>query len=176
MNKPTKSIVILALIFGTLIVLVGIGGAVFYVVSARGGVDVAGSLVNKPYKPTSVWIEEGVDPDVTQFGFGGKEAPKPTGAALSDADVYDLVQNKQQALMPCYVEALEEDDELQGKVDMQFGIAPDGHLSLVKVTRSSLRSKTTEDCFVEKARDWKFPSTGRATLMKFDTDFTFVYE
>ena len=129
------------------------------------------------YRPTSKWVEEGVDPDVMQLGFGDdkKHADTP-GRELSEGQLQQLVYAKQNALMPCYADALQDNPDLHGTVDMEFGIATDGHLSLVAVRRSSLEDKPTEDCLVERARGWKFPSTGRPGLMKFDTDFTFVYE
>ncbi len=129
------------------------------------------------YEPTSVWIEEGLDPEVTTFGFEGNTgAAAPSGPELAETEIQRHMNQKQADLMGCYASALQEDDDLQGKVDLQFGIAPDGHVAMVKVTRSTLRSRPTEDCMVSQAQQWSFPQTNRATLMKFDTDFTFVYE
>ena len=175
-----------------------LAGVAFLAVSAAGawmlvsaeGAKVTGDLASavesagdnaeaETYEPTSAYIEEGLDPDVTTFGFGGKggePAAEPAGRELSEYELQNLVYEKQNSLMSCYADALADNPDLQGKVDMQFGIAPDGHVAMVKVTGSTLRSKTTEDCLVEQSRSWAFPATNRSTLMKFDTDFTFVYE
>lgn len=171
----TRNILIFAA--AALVAVLGMVGATAFLMMSQGE-GVTGNLTaaNAKYQPTSVWMEDGLDPNVTKFGFDGKATKNPTGREVSEADVYAMVQEKHHSLMPCYAKGLEEDDDLQGKVDMRFGIAPDGHIAMVKVTRSTLRSKSTEDCFVQAARKWGFPATGRSTLMKFDTDFTFVYE
>lgn len=136
--------------------------------------DLSAALVDE-YEPTSEWIEEGLDPDVTTFGFGGP-AVDPSGPELSEGQIQQLVNARQADLMGCYASALEEDQDLKGRVDFQFGIAPDGHVAMVRVTGSTLASTPTEDCMVEQARTWSFPATNRSVLMKFDTDFTFTYE
>jgi hypothetical protein len=131
------------------------------------------------YTPTSAYVEEGADSNVTQFGFGsggsssGKDAPGQV-QRLSDSTVDNIMKRHQNELIQCYAKGLQERD-MKGKVDFAFAVAPDGHVAMVKVTRSGLRSKKVEDCFVQKAKDWKFPKSGGGQLTKFDTDFTFTY-
>ncbi len=132
----------------------------------------------EPYEPTSAWMEEGLDLGVTRFEMASEQpasADAPQTGMDIDAMVANQVRANQNSLMPCYAQVLEQED-VQGTVDMQFGIAPDGHVAMVKVTRSTLRSKEAEDCFVDVAREWSFGETGRASLTKFDTDFGFYYE
>ena len=166
------------------------GGALFWVVGARDGESpqprmVSGSLGDvvgdvggdMNYEPTSAWIEDGLDLDVTQLDM--KDTPATGGDPNAGVDVDAIVANtvaqRQNDLMPCYAQVLEEED-VQGTVDMQFAIAPDGHVAMVKVTHSSLRSKVAEDCFIKIARTWQFPRTGRNVMTKFDSDFGFYYE
>lgn len=171
------------------IVIAVAAGAVLFIAAAAGGAwlmirtdgeGAAGDLTavvdaDQEYEPSSAWIEEGLDPNVTTFGFDGN-APEPTGPPIDEREVQNLVYAKQNSLMPCYGDALAEDPDLQGKVYLKFGVAPDGHVAMVKVTDSTLRSQPTEDCLVEAAREWSFPQTNRDTLLQFETDFTFVYE
>jgi hypothetical protein len=173
-----KTIVIAA--GAALVLFAGAMGAGAWVMLQNGGGIATGDLAGavdggEQYEPTSGWIEEGLDPNVTTFGFEGK-TPEPTGPPMDERQVQSLVYAKQNSLMQCYADALAENPDLQGKVFLKFGIAPDGHVAMVKVTDSSLRSKPTEDCLVEKARTWDFPQTNRSTLLQFETDFTFVYE
>lgn len=171
---------------GALLFVGGMGAAAWFVAGSDGGAsNLAGAVESGDYEPTSQWIEDGVDPDVTQFGFeGGAGAPESGelaiesngGGELSEVALHNMMLQKQAEMMPCYVEALEQDPDASGKVDMQFGIAPDGHIAMVKVTGSTIQDKPMEDCLVEMSRKWSFPATGRGTLMKFDTDFTFVTE
>lgn len=166
-------------------------GAAWFVVGAKGPheprmaagnlaglVDAEQNAMDGPYEPTSIWIEEGLDPEVTKFEMGSGQptsADAPETGMDIDTMVTNQVRQNQNSLMPCYARVLENED-VQGTVDMQFGIAPDGHVAMVKVTESTLRSREAEDCFVKVARDWKFSQTGKSNLTKFDTDFGFYYE
>lgn len=178
MNDPAqKKVLILAVLCG--IGVLSIMAAAAGYVATRGGAPGAGDLTaigREPYVPTSQWVEEGVDPNVTTFGFESGAADTPQGPELSEHEIQQLINARQNTLMHCYADALARNPDLQGRVDMRFGIAPDGHLSVVKVTASSLRDKPTEDCLVSSAREWTFPPTNRPSLMKFETDFSFVYE
>ncbi|MFU8805264.1 MAG: AgmX/PglI C-terminal domain-containing protein [Bradymonadaceae bacterium] len=123
--------------------------------------------------PTSAYIEEGADDRDVAFGFAdGAQAGEEV---LSNAAIQRVVNSRQMELVACYGEQLQEDPELEGRVDFEFAIAPDGHVAMVKVTGSALRSKAAEDCFVEKARHWQFPSIDSDIMTRFDTDFMFTW-
>jgi hypothetical protein len=129
-----------------------------------------------PYEPTSEYIEPGLDPEVTNLAMGdGERDPDPNlPEMLSGRAIQQVVNAHQQELVRCYADSLQTNPDLAGRVFFDFGIAPDGHVAMVRVTSSKLRSKETEDCFVEKARRWTFPATRRAMLTRFDTDLNFV--
>src|SRR5690554_5529957 len=130
--------------------------------------------------PSSAYIEAGADSNVLQFGFGSENAgsdqpdDQKTPRMMSDENVQFVVSRNQNDLIACYDEELQYDETLAGKVDFEFAVAPDGHVAMVRVSRSTLRSKDAEDCFVEKARHWKFPKTNQDILTRFETDFTFA--
>jgi hypothetical protein len=143
------------------------------------GASMLGAIAVTPddgYTPTSAYIEDGADSDVTTMGFGGKDAPEGGKARISDEDVQDVMYDHQSDLLECYIEGLDEDPEMAGRVDFHFRVRGDGHVAMVQITRSGLHDKATEDCLVDSARRWSFPSTGAASLAKFDTDFTFATE
>lgn len=125
-----------------------------------------------PYKPTSRWVADGVDPDVATFELSNT-------AEHSNVDVDTLVasfvQEHYSDLMPCYAKALEVSD-VSGRLDMRFGVLPDGSIALVEVTASELRDPELEDCAVSRARQWHLRPTGSEIMVKFDADFTFAYE
>lgn len=127
------------------------------------------------YEPTSAYVEKGADSDVQVMGFDGDGGGGGGGARLSEYAIQDTIAQHQNDLIMCYAEGLEQNPDLQGRVDFHFRIAGDGHVAMVKVTRSGLRDRATEDCFVEKARQWSFPRTGGEALTKFDTDFNFTF-
>jgi hypothetical protein len=131
---------------------------------------------NPPYEPTSEWIEPGLDPEVTNLAMGGgeRQADPNLPEMLSSRAIQQVMNAHQQELIGCYADSLKAKPDLAGRVFFDFGVAPDGHVAMVRVTSSKLRSNETEDCFVEKARDWTFPATRREVLTRFDTDFNFV--
>ena len=134
---------------------------------------IAASLVGvTKYKPESRWLEEGLDPDVSTFDITGAHHQARVD---QDAMVQGFVQDHYADLMPCYAVALETDD-IAGRLDMRFGVKPDGSVALVEVIGSELENPTLEDCAVETARHWRLPPTGKETLMKFNADFSFSYE
>lgn len=129
------------------------------------------------YKPTSAYVEEGADSDVMVVGFDGSEGGGGAKVTtLSDSAVQNTINNHQNDLIQCYADGLEDNPDLQGRVDFHFRIAGDGHVAMVKVTESGLQDKGTEDCFVRSARGWSFPSTGSKSMTKFDTNFNFAFE
>jgi len=125
------------------------------------------------YKPQSRWIEEGLDPDVSTFEMAAP--PLRQDRIDNDTLVHAFVQDHYADLMPCYQTALEEED-LAGRLDMRFGVKPDGTIALVEVIGSELENLALENCAVETARHWRLPPTGKENLMKFNADFTFSYE
>ncbi len=128
------------------------------------------------YVPSSQYVEPGADSDEVTLGFSGKEpVAQNNQEPIDDAEVQEAVYENQNDLITCYAEALERDEDLQGRVAFHFRIAPDGHVAMVKVTQSELADHDTEECFVDAAKGWKFPKTHVAQLLKFDTDFTFAY-
>lgn len=182
-NNNTK-IIVAGVFAGLVFAALAMGGAAWVLLGRADGkapkMGVTGSIASAAsgdYKPTSQWIEAGLDPDKVVFDMKSGAADSANAPEIRDidGDIHNAVMSRQNELMQCYATVLQ-DEDVQGKVDMQFGIASDGHVAMVKVTKSTLASKRAEDCFVKTARGWSFPSTGRATLTKFDTDFGFYYE
>jgi hypothetical protein len=129
-----------------------------------------------PYEPTSQYLEPGFDPEVTSFAMGDSERPRDENLPemLSGRAIQQVMNAHQQELVRCYADSLKADPDLAGRVFFDFSVAPDGHVAMVRVKSSKLRSKQTEDCFVDKAKHWTFPATRRDVLTRFDTDFNFV--
>jgi hypothetical protein len=149
----------------------------------KGGLKLDGAMLggsatmNKKYKPSSQYIEEGADSDVTELSFdkgsdGGANAPSTT--IFDEETVQAVMYDHQEDLIGCYAKGLEQDETLKGDVVFHFRVAPDGHVAMVKITESGLRHKDTEDCLVDAARRWRFPKTGQASMAKFDTSFAFA--
>ena len=150
----------------------------FVVLQPSSGPKVSAMLSNSiaaipnDYEPTSSWMEDGLNPDVAHLDLSDGQSDQWRDL---DEEIRREVHSRYNDLIPCYAKALEQED-LAGRVDLRFGIAPDGHVAMVEVIHSELESKPTEDCLVEAARHWTFPETGRSNLTKFESDFTFTYQ
>lgn len=128
--------------------------------------------------PISSYVEEGFDPDTVEFDFqagGGAERDESLPRILSDRMIQRVVDNHQQELLDCYATELRRDPDLSGRVDFDFAVTPDGRVAMVRVLDSSLRSNAAEDCFVEKARNWRFPAIRHELPTRFETDVNFNY-
>lgn len=131
------------------------------------------------YTPTSQYVEPGADSDVTELDLSASDSapdvdPELIDEGPSEDALQRVITSNQMELIECYAQGLEEDPDLQGRVDFHFRIAPDGHVAMVKVTRSALKDKPTEDCFVNKSRRWSFPKSSKKVALKFDTNLNFA--
>ena len=130
-----------------------------------------------PYEgPNSVYMAEGFDPDaVATLDFGGDSNGEDSNLPrlLTDVQIQRVVNSHQQELLDCYADELRYDPDISGTVYFDFAVDPDGRVLMVRVTRSTLESNFAEDCFVEQARNWRFPATNQATPTRFETDFSF---
>ncbi|MEO1268216.1 MAG: AgmX/PglI C-terminal domain-containing protein, partial [Myxococcota bacterium] len=111
------------------------------------------------YVPTSAYIEPGAEADITAVNFVG--SGEATAETLSDSAFTSVLNAHSDELMACYLKGLKRDPNLRGSVGFRFKIAnDDGHVAMIKVTRSQLQTKRVEDCFVAQAKGWTFPAQG----------------
>lgn len=134
---------------------------------------------SRGYTPTSQYIEKGADSDITELDLSSASQEQPEDPELIDEGpsedaIQRTITSNQMELIDCYAQGLEDNPDLAGRVDFHFRIAPDGHVAMVKITRSGLQDKGTEDCFVSKSRKWSFPKSSKKALIKFDTNLNFA--
>lgn len=130
-----------------------------------------------PYDgPSSGFQAAGFDPDHVEIDFGTESSGGTGGSRfLTRQQIQRVMTQNQGDLLSCYGQELQQFPELMGTVDFDFAVAPSGEVKMVRVIESSLESKAAEDCFVQKARHWRFPATNQETHSRFDTDFTFAF-
>lgn len=128
----------------------------------------------KAYVPTSAYIEKGADSDITTLDMSKKQGATSTIIQDPDEGIQRTLTRRQNDLIMCYAQGLQADEDLRGRVDFHFRVAADGHVAMVKVTKSTLAHKPTEDCFVTKSKKWTFPKHQGKALTQFDTHFNFV--
>jgi hypothetical protein len=140
----------------------------------------AGKRGAAPYKPVSQYAEPGADSDVVTLEFDGKKGQGAASAPhlhdFDEAVVQQVMYERHEELIECYIEGLEKRPDMSGEVGFHFRVASDGRVALVRLTDSGLRDRTTEDCLVDTTRRWKFPKTGKSGLVKVDTSFEFALQ
>lgn len=62
------------------------------------------------------------------------------------------------AVNRCYEQGLATDPALQGRVLVQFVIAPNGAVTTARATQNTLGAPAVADCIVTAARAWRFPA------------------
>lgn len=145
-----------------------------YNASALTGATKADKNATKTYVPTSAYIEKGADSDITTLDMSKKQSATSTIVRDPDEGIQRTLTRRQNDLIMCYAQGLQADEDLRGRVDFHFRVAADGHVAMVKVTKSTLAHKPTEDCFVAKSKKWAFPKHQGKALTQFDTHFNFV--
>lgn len=75
-----------------------------------------------------------------------------------DRDQIIAVINRHQGeIIYCYERGLQTAPQIGGRVAVDFVIGPAGRITTARVTNSSLRSPTVENCMLAKMRNWQFP-------------------
>jgi protein TonB len=118
---------------------------------ARGFGGGAGAIGT--HTSTQVQHGSGLDPNaggrVQRTGSSGK-------ASRSREEVELLFDRNKGALYSIYGRALRENPELQGKIVLEFTIAPSGEISNVRVVSSELKDPELEKKIVARVRQFRF--------------------
>lgn len=133
-----------------------------------------------PYEPTKdEWQPMGSYSPVAKYGDTSPpgvveiDLGKTTaGSPMDEADVRAVLDVSR--LMSCYHRWVQKIPGMRGRVWMTFAVAPDGRVKGVRITRSELRSRVVEECIVDAARKFRFPSAADGRTTRFDTHFSFT--
>lgn len=76
---------------------------------------------------------------------------------LTREQVEAVVRKNQGQLAYCYEKALQSNPNLRGRLNTRWVIGPQGQVNTTKITGSSIRSKSVENCVKKTISAWKFP-------------------
>jgi TonB family protein len=119
--------------------------------SSRGFGSGAGSLTgHETATVTSAIAHSGLDDrGATRTGSSGK-------AARSREEIELVFDRNKGAIYTLYARALREHPELQGKLVLEFTIAPSGEVTMCKVVSSELHNEELESKIVARVKSFRF--------------------
>ncbi len=127
--------------------------------SSRGFGSGAGSLTgHETATVTSAIAHGGLDDrGATRTGSSGK-------AARSREEIELVFDRNKGAIYNLYARAMREHPELQGKVVVEFTIAPSGEVTMCRIVSSELHSEELESKIVAHVKAFRFESKDVATM------------
>jgi hypothetical protein len=101
--------------------------------------------------------------------------PKPIRGSLDKEVIRDVIRGHIDAVRWCYETRLAIQSSLQGRVNAQFVIAPDGTVSVSGVSSTTLNDTAVEDCVGKEICAWEFPRPvgGGIVIVSYPFNFTF---
>lgn len=120
----------------------GVGGGPMGV-GRSGGTNVGGNL-------RSVSDRKARTPVVSSQPFS------LTGALDMDI-VRRVITEHRREIVACYETELQKLPELQGRIEVEFVIGPDGAVGGTKLKASTLSNATVESCVQRRVKQWRFP-------------------
>ena len=98
---------------------------------------------------------------------------KKTGQGeLSKEEIQKVINSHIGEIQYCYEKQLNKQPGLSGRVVLEWVVNPVGHVTVVKVSQSSMNSAEATNCMMTKLKGWKFPPPrgGSVTIV-----FPFVF-
>jgi TonB family protein len=79
-----------------------------------------------------------------------------TGALDMDI-VRRVIAEHRREIIACYETELQKIPELQGRIDVEFVIGPDGAVGGTKLKASTLKNDAVHACVQRRVKQWRFP-------------------
>lgn len=90
-----------------------------------------------------------------------------SAGGLSKEDVRRVVQRNLAQVRFCYSQELQSNPDLEGRISVQFHIAPSGSVQSSQVASSNMGSAAVEQCVAQAARRWSFPQAPGLTVVTY---------
>jgi TonB family protein len=108
--------------------------------------------------------------------LGAQALPVGSGAVVAqglDRDqISAVIARNQGQVRYCYEQGLQQDANLSGRVTVEFSIGGNGLVQEAKVSQSTIKNATVEECIVQKLKSWKFPLPDGGVTVKVSYPFT----
>ena len=102
----------------------------------------------------------------------GSSTPMIMGALDREVIKKIINENKNQ-IRYCYEVELQRNQDLAGNVGVKWIIGPNGSVTKVMITESTLKNKNVDSCIMAKIQGWKFPTPTDEGTVKVNYSFTF---
>ena len=100
---------------------------------------------------------------------------RPNIEGQLDRDIIQrVIREHRREIRACYEAELQRTPELEGRVLINFVIAPDGQVAGSRSVESSLNNSTVEDCVVRRIRSWRFPEPRGGGTVNVNYPFVFT--
>jgi TonB family protein len=101
-----------------------------------------------------------------------RQLTKTGQGELSKEEIQKVINQHIGEIQFCYEKQLNKQPGLAGRVVLEWGVNPAGHVSVVKVSQSTMNSADATNCMMQKLKTWKFPPPrgGAVTIV-----FPFVF-
>ena len=86
---------------------------------------------------------------------------------LSSDQIRDVALSSMGQVRACYERALKTSPSLQGKIVVDWKVAPSGHVTRASVQTDQIGDKGLQACILETVKSWTFPESGRSTPVSF---------
>lgn len=93
--------------------------------------------------------------------------------ALDKRVIQKVVRQHLGELRACYERELNVDKNLEGEVEIQWIISPQGSVQKVIVADSTLNNRTVENCTTKAIQHWRFPAPLDGGLVLVEYPFSF---
>ncbi|TVR02207.1 MAG: TonB family protein [Deltaproteobacteria bacterium] len=85
-----------------------------------------------------------------------------------------VIREHRREIRACYEAELQRNENLRGRVAIEFVIAPDGSVASAQVAESSLNSREVENCVTNRMRRWRFPEPRGGGIVRVTYPFDFT--
>jgi outer membrane biosynthesis protein TonB len=128
------------------------------------------SAVRQQAASTAVNLRENRRAAVPTLGIDGSAEIQ---GQLDREMIQRVVREHRREIRACYEAQLQRNPELEGRVQINWIISPDGAVAAARVSTTTLNSRDVEECMVRRIRQWRFPEPrgGGTVNVNFPFDF-----
>ena len=102
------------------------------------------------------------------FAAEAADGPAPDSFEAQARETVDAVDADIQA---CYATALAKSPDLQGRLDVQFAVGPDGRVVSARRVGGTLASSSVESCVLAKVQMLEFPKPEKVEVLRMPFEF-----
>lgn len=95
---------------------------------------------------------------------------------LEGEAIEDVIRQNGNEIRACYIQELDRDPDLEGKITVSFLIDGTGQVADAEIGETTMNDTVVEECIMLNVRRWRFPAPGDGGEIRVNYPFTFVSE